>query len=89
MIIARSESPVPLEDRPRESLSREELLVLLAREEAANRETKSQLRMRVKRERATQGAEDEEDDDDEDGVEVVTPPPKRQKVIESIDLTDD
>lgn len=34
MIVPRSPSPVPLEDRPRDTLTREELLELLDRREA-------------------------------------------------------
>lgn len=83
----RSPTPVALEERPRESLTREELLELLERREAAGSQARSELRQRVKRERAEAGSADAENDDS-DGLEVVDPP-KRPRVVETVDLTGD
>lgn len=93
MIVPRSPSPVPLEDRPRDSLTREELLELLARREA-ERAVKVEGVKRAKRERpevATSEAtgEDDVNGGDDDELEVIEPPPKRQRVIETVDLTSD
>ena len=60
---------------------------LLRRREAADAQVKSE-QLRIKRERVEAGTEGEEDDD-EDAPEIVEPPPKRQRVIQTIDLTSD
>lgn len=87
MIIPRSPTPVLLEDRTRESLSREELMALLAHVEADNRKIKAEGIARIKRERTSQRQSDS--DSDSDHIEVVQPLPKRQRVIETVDLTGD
>lgn len=86
MVIPRKPSPVPLEERPRDSLTREELLELLARREAEGALKVEEMK-RVKRERVEQASNAGLNDDDE--LEMVDPPPKRQRVVETVDLTSD
>jgi hypothetical protein len=85
MIIPRSTTPVPLEDRPRESLTRAELLELLSQQDTLGA-VKNESQRSVKRERKSTVRPDDEDDDS-DGVEIVEPLFKRKRVIETIDLT--
>ncbi|KAH0194118.1 hypothetical protein KCU99_g5987, partial [Aureobasidium melanogenum] len=89
-LIPRSPSPIPLEDRPEESLNREELLELLRRQKA-RQEEQIQIKQELKRERV-------EDDDSDDELVVVSsrPPAKKLKIftdantgVDTIDLTDD
>ncbi|RDI85237.1 hypothetical protein Vi05172_g4774 [Venturia inaequalis] len=85
LIIPRSPSPVPLEDRPLESLTPEEMLELLKRQ----REQAASLRQenaRIKRERASSPATAHEDDED---LSIVEPTPKRRRIAATIDLIDD
>lgn len=89
MIIPRSPSPAPIEERPDSELTREELLQRLEEARTANARIKAEGQRRIKRERDS-GVGTPDDDDEEDGdIEVVNPPPKRPKVIQSIDLTGD
>ncbi|MCJ1399038.1 hypothetical protein MMC11_002240 [Xylographa trunciseda] len=84
-IIPRSPSPVPLEDRPVESLTREEALELLARRNAQNKpETKGEgsVRPRVKRERDAEV-------DEILASSYVRKKARGNQVIEVIDLLDD
>lgn len=83
MIIPRSPTPLALEERPQESLSREELLELLTRSQTENSRIKAEGSRRVKRERYI------DDASDSDEPEVIEPPIKRQRVIETVDLTSD
>ncbi|KAH0006758.1 hypothetical protein KCU78_g12140, partial [Aureobasidium melanogenum] len=89
-LIPRSPSPIPLEDRPEESLNREELLELLRRQKA-RQEEQIKIKQELKRERV-------EDDDSVDELVVVSsrPPAKQLKIfkdantgVDTIDLTDD
>ncbi|KER00547.1 hypothetical protein AUEXF2481DRAFT_142753 [Aureobasidium subglaciale EXF-2481] len=89
-LIPRSPSPVPLEDRPEESLSREELLELLRRQKA-RQEEQITIKRELKRERV-------DDDESDDELVVVSSRPPASKVktsvnvdtgVETIDLTDD
>ncbi|KAG9525870.1 hypothetical protein KCU93_g5714, partial [Aureobasidium melanogenum] len=89
-LIPRSPSPIPLEDRPEESLNREELLELLRRQKA-RQEEQIQIKQELKRERV-------EDDDSDDELVVISsrPPTRKLKIsadantgVETIDLTDD
>ena len=82
MIIPRSPSPVPFEDRPDEDLTHEELLRRM-RELRENDRIKLEGQRRVKRERTSTVM------GDDDEIEVVDPAPKRPRVIETIDLSDD
>ncbi|KAI5256730.1 hypothetical protein E4T42_01510 [Aureobasidium subglaciale] len=89
-LIPRRPSPVPLEDRPEESLSREELLELLRRQEA-RQEEQITIKRELKRERV-----DNDESDDELVVVSSRPPASKVKTsvnvdtgVETIDLTDD
>ncbi|TLD18923.1 ATP-dependent RNA helicase [Venturia nashicola] len=85
MIVPRSPSPVPLDRRPIEELSREEMIELLkTKEEHAVRI--QQENIRIKRERASPPSSIHEDNED---LSVVEPTPKRRRVTETIDLTGD
>ncbi|KAL2032884.1 hypothetical protein VTO58DRAFT_106056 [Aureobasidium pullulans] len=63
-LIPRSASPVPLEDRPEESLNREELLELLRRQKA-RQEEQAAIKKELKRERT-------EDDDSDDDLMIIS-----------------
>lgn len=80
MIIPRSPSPIPLEDRPEEDLSLEEARELIRRQRADMARIKPEL----KRERATNISSVGSDD-----LTIVERPAKRPRAIESIDLTSD
>jgi hypothetical protein len=82
MVIPRSPSPGPLEHRPIEQLTPEQMRELLRRQRANVGPSKWE----VKRERRDV---DDDEEDESDGLEVVHPPPKRQRVIETVDLTSD
>ncbi|KAE9969443.1 hypothetical protein BLS_005354 [Venturia inaequalis] len=85
LIIPRSPSPVPLEDRPLESLTPEEMLELLIRQ----REQAASLRQentRIKRERVSSPVTAHEDDED---LSIVKPTPKRRRIAATVDLIDD
>ncbi|KAE9985901.1 hypothetical protein EG328_006741 [Venturia inaequalis] len=85
LIIPRSPSPVPLEDRPLESLTLEEMLELLIRQ----REQAASLRQentRIKRERVSSPVTAHEDDED---LSIVKPTPKRRRIAATVDLIDD
>ncbi|KAI5269935.1 hypothetical protein E4T47_06590 [Aureobasidium subglaciale] len=89
-LIPRSPSPVPLENRPEESLSREELLELLRRQKALQEEQIT-IKRELKRERV-----DDDESDDELVVVSSRPPASKLKTsvnldtgVETIDLTDD
>ncbi|KAF1991051.1 hypothetical protein K402DRAFT_346946 [Aulographum hederae CBS 113979] len=96
-LIPRSPSPVPLEDRPEESLGREELAELYRREKEKNARIKRERinYKRVKRERTTNRDSTTVSGDSDSGgdVEVVSGPSRkrarRDGPIETIDLTDD
>ncbi|THV75814.1 hypothetical protein D6D28_01572 [Aureobasidium pullulans] len=87
-LIPRSASPIPLEDRPEESLNREELLELLRRQKTRQDEQVA-IKKELKRERT-------EDDDSDDDLMIISSrrPAKSFKSstnvdtgIETIDLT--
>ncbi|KAH0364052.1 hypothetical protein KCU65_g6977, partial [Aureobasidium melanogenum] len=88
-LVPRSPSPVPLEDRPEETLNREELLELLRRQKT-RQEQKIAIKQELKRERI------EDDESDNDQIVISSRPPAKQlKVftdadtgIDTIDLTD-
>ncbi|KAI4838070.1 hypothetical protein E4T44_08224 [Aureobasidium sp. EXF-8845] len=89
-LISRSPSPIPLEDRPEDSLTREELLELLRRQKA-DREEMIKIKQELKRERI-------EDDEGDDDLIIISsrPPTRKLKItadgstgIEAVDLTDD
>ncbi|THX13241.1 hypothetical protein D6D13_03755 [Aureobasidium pullulans] len=63
-LIPRSPSPIPLEDRPEESLSREELIELLRRQKA-RQEEQAAIKKELKRERT-------EDDDSDDDLMIIS-----------------
>ncbi|KAI4728035.1 hypothetical protein E4T49_04157 [Aureobasidium sp. EXF-10728] len=93
-LIPRSPSPVSLEDRPEESLNREELLELLRRQKA-RQEEQIAIKKELKRERIE---DDESNDESNDELVVVSSRPSTRKLkisadastgIETIDLTDD
>ncbi|THZ02245.1 hypothetical protein D6C95_03971 [Aureobasidium pullulans] len=63
-LIPRSPSPIPLEDRPEESLSREELIELLRRQKA-RQEEQAAIKKELKRERT-------EDDDSDDDLMIMS-----------------
>ncbi|KAI5239392.1 hypothetical protein E4T43_06741 [Aureobasidium subglaciale] len=69
-LIPRSPSPVPLENRPEESLSREELLELLRRQKAL-REEQITIKRELKRERV-----DDDESDDEPSSYLLDHPPQ-------------
>ncbi|TIA38770.1 hypothetical protein D6C79_07788 [Aureobasidium pullulans] len=90
-LIPRSASPVPLEDRPEESLNREELLELLRRQkQQARQDEQAAIKKELKRERT------EDDDSDDDLVMISSRRPVKSfksstnvdTGIETIDLTD-
>ncbi|KAI4742230.1 Cut8-domain-containing protein [Aureobasidium sp. EXF-12298] len=88
-LIPRSPSPVPLEDRPEETLNREELLELLRRQKA-RQEQNIAIKQELKRERTEDG------ESDNDQIVISSRPPAKQlKIstdadtgIDTIDLTD-
>ncbi|KAG9517388.1 hypothetical protein KCV07_g6166, partial [Aureobasidium melanogenum] len=88
-LVPRSPSPVPLEDRPEETLNREELLELLRRQKA-RREQNIAIKQELKRERTEDG------ESDNDQIVISSHPPAKQlKIstdadtgIDTIDLTD-
>ncbi|KAF2418229.1 hypothetical protein EJ08DRAFT_683937 [Tothia fuscella] len=85
MIIPRSPTPVPLEERAVDELTPEEMRELLVRQR--KREARDQLaRVRIKSEFKRERKDTTSDDD----VEVLQQPPrKRIKAAETIDLTGD
>jgi len=90
-IIPRSPSPIALEDRPRESLSREELLQLLARHEAEIATSKKAVKQE-KRAEAMRPLDfmKRSRSDHEEELEIL--PPKRARrnsEIEVIELLDE
>ncbi|KAF2430701.1 hypothetical protein EJ08DRAFT_649487 [Tothia fuscella] len=85
-IIPRSPTPLPLEERPIESLTAKEIRERLRRQEAALAEARAvRVKSEFKREHAATGLVTPGEDDDD--IEVVEPRPKRSRVIETIDLT--
>ncbi|KAI4841068.1 hypothetical protein E4T44_07866 [Aureobasidium sp. EXF-8845] len=88
-LIPRTPSPVPLENRPEESLTREELLEVF-RKQKSRREELVAIKQELKRERI------KDESDDELMVVSSRPPTRKLKLStdvrtgkESIDLTDD
>ncbi|OBW63611.1 MAG: Uncharacterized protein AUREO_063230 [Aureobasidium pullulans] len=63
-LIPRSPSPIPLEDRPEESLSREELIELLRRQKV-RQEEQAAIKQELKRERT-------QDDDSDDDLMIIS-----------------
>ncbi|KEQ73432.1 hypothetical protein M436DRAFT_46915 [Aureobasidium namibiae CBS 147.97] len=95
-LIPRSPSPIPLEDRPEESLTRDELLELCRRQKARQEEM-----VVIKLEHEKQRTEEkrtrvEDESDEEPTLTYHHPPTKKLKIsadahagIETVDLTDD
>jgi hypothetical protein len=88
-LIPRSPTPVALEDRPEDSLNREELLELLRRQ-------KAKAPLEIKPEFKREYVEDYDEDDDDGDLMVLHAPTKKLKAsldadtgVETIDLTDD
>lgn len=88
MIIPRSPSPeLPLSQRADEDLTPEQMLARLRDFRAANA-VKNEGQMRIKREMMSQRNAGEPSQGSND-VEMIDSPPRQQRVVETIDLTDD
>lgn len=82
-IVPRSQSPVPLEERPVESLTAEEMRELLTRQRTQTVRVKKE----PKRDRFTTSSPRDDDDDDDD-ISIINQRATKRARTETIDLTD-